>query len=176
MKIVTKHYGNTIENDKKYLVYLMDSNNQPLSCSDVIGEKAKSLAESELHNKYGDDITTVESHDLNRFIDENNLSITKNGDPLVLVFYLDRELMKQVEIIEPFSTAINDMLAKKDANAIALFIPTDNNERVECINPKVISDETQEKVNLLINDITKNFDIGTNEDDIVVTTVTDIDE
>ena len=175
MKIITKHYGNTQEGDKKYLVYLMN-NYQPVSCTDVIGDKAKLTIQHDIMTKYGDDIEEVEERTLAQFIDENNLSITKEGNPLILVFYLDRELMGQPEIIQPFSESINNVLTQRDANAMAFFVPTDStSERIECINPKVIDEETQLKINKLVSDIETNFDIGVKEDEIKITTMSDDD-
>ena len=44
--------------------------------------------------------------------------------PLILVFYLDAELMKNKEIMAPFTNSVNNILAQKNANAIAFFLPT----------------------------------------------------
>ena len=167
MKILTKHYGTTIEKDNKYLVYLLDDLGLPLSCSDVVGDKNRLLAEKELIEN--NEIESVELMPLKEFIKENNLSIVPDGNPLVLVFYLDSELMKMPEIIQPFTETINITLAQKDANAIALFIPTNDVERIECINPQIIDANTQIKVDKLISDITTKFDIGVTEGDLEIT-------
>jgi hypothetical protein len=87
-----------------------------------------------------------------------------NNYPLIIVFYLDRELMMQREIIEPFSQSVNDALVKKDANAIAFFLPTDGEERVECINPLVTPEVEMEKINKMVEDIKTNFSIGVDMD------------
>ena len=166
MKILTKHSGFTLEHDNKYLTYLIDDNGESLSCVESIGEKARVTAEHNLMGKH--EISDVETHDIKQFIRDNNLSLTHDGNPLILVFYLDRELMGNAEIIQPFSESINDTLAMKDANAMAFFIPTDDTERIECINPRVTDSSTQIKINALIEDITKNFEIGVNENDIEI--------
>ena len=80
--------------------------------------------------------------------------------PLVLVFYLDREMMKNKEIMQPFASSINNMIAQKNYNTMAFFIPTDGEERVECINPLTAPKEEMEKIDKLINDITVSFSIG----------------
>jgi len=80
--------------------------------------------------------------------------------PLILVFYLDAELMKNGEIIRPFADSVNEMLAIKDANALAFFIPTTGEERVECINPVLIKEADMDKINTMIEDIKKNFSIN----------------
>jgi hypothetical protein len=85
--------------------------------------------------------------------------------PLILVFYLSREMMQNKDIIIPFSESINHTLAIKNANAIALFIPTDDVERVECLNPVVMDKKTNEEVQTIIGDIKKSFDIGQEVDE-----------
>ena len=166
MKILTKHTGFTPEHDKIHLTYLIDDNGDLVSCTETIGEKARMMAEHKILEKY--DIEEVETQDLKQFIRDNNLSLAHDGHPLILVFYLNRELMGNIDIIEPFSESINSTLALKDANAMALFLPTDGEERIECINPKIINPETQEKVDVLINSITKEFEIGLEEKDLEI--------
>ena len=41
--------------------------------------------------------------------------------PLIIVFYLDAEMMKVKEIIQPFVESINYMLEVKNSNALAFF-------------------------------------------------------
>lgn len=88
-----------------------------------------------------------------------------NEHPLILVFYLNRSLMENRDIIEPFANSVNDILATKNANAIAFFIPTDGEERVDCINPVQVSESEIDKVYKMIDDIKKSFDIGQGADD-----------
>lgn len=80
--------------------------------------------------------------------------------PLIIVFYLDAEMMKIPEIIKPFADSVNTMLAHKNANALAFFIPTTGEERVECINPTVVDKADMAKINQLVEDLTNNFSIG----------------
>ena len=89
----------------------------------------------------------------------------EKGYPLILVFYLDSELMKNPDIIKPFSESVNHALAMREANAIAFFIPTTGDERIECINPIVTEDADMDKVNKLVEDIAKSFDIGQGADE-----------
>lgn len=88
--------------------------------------------------------------------------------PLILVFYLDAELMKVKEIIQPFAESVNSMLAQKNANAMAFFMPTKDKERVECVNPMVVSEVDMEKINQMVEDIRKSFSIDekVNLDDV----------
>jgi len=80
--------------------------------------------------------------------------------PLIIVFYLDRELLTTPEIINPFVETVNETLALKDANIIALFLPTNGDERVECINPVMVGEAKMVEINQIINDIKMNFSIG----------------
>lgn len=80
--------------------------------------------------------------------------------PLIIVFYLDGEMMKQKEIITPFVEAVNNMLHQKNANALAFFLPTSGEERIECINPVIIKEADMEKINAIIEDIKTNFSVA----------------
>lgn len=82
--------------------------------------------------------------------------------PLVLVFYLDEDMMRQPQIITPFAESVNSMLAHKEANALAFFIPTKGEERVECINPVIMAEPDMVKVEQMIEDIKKSFSVGVN--------------
>jgi len=88
----------------------------------------------------------------------------KENYPLIIVFYLDAEMMKVPEIIKPFADSVNTMLAHKDANAMAFFIPTKGEERVECINPVIMSETDMEKINKMVEDIKESFAIGADID------------
>ena len=84
--------------------------------------------------------------------------------PLILTFYLDAEMMKEKEIIVPFTESVNEMLAKRNSNVVAFFIPTNGEERVECINPTIVNTADMEKINKMVEDIKENFSIGAQMD------------
>ena len=86
--------------------------------------------------------------------------------PLVIVFYLDREMMKQKEILQPFASSINHMINQKKLNAIAFFLPTDGEERVECINPVVVPKVEMDKIEKILADIQTQFSINHKFDNI----------
>lgn len=88
-----------------------------------------------------------------------------NEHPLVLVFYLDREMMMVPEIIGPFHQMVENTIAARNANAMAFFLPTDGEETVKCINPNVVPETTMEEVNQMIADIKAQFDIGQGADE-----------
>lgn len=77
--------------------------------------------------------------------------------PLIIVFYLDSEMMQNPSIIKPFTESINDMLIQKNANALAFFLPTKGEERVEVLNPVQLKEEDLTKVYEVVDDIKKHF-------------------
>ena len=79
--------------------------------------------------------------------------------PLVVVFYLDRELMSNQEIMTHFSSSVDEMIKVKKLNMVAFFLPTDDVERVECINPVQLEPADMEKVYGILDDLKSNFDI-----------------
>lgn len=89
----------------------------------------------------------------------------EKGYPLMLVFYLDREMMMNPDIIQPFANSVNDALSQREANAMAFFIPTDGEERIECINPVQVAEADMERINKIVEDLTKNFDVGQGADE-----------
>ena len=104
----------------------------------------------------------------------------KESYPLIIVFYLDAEMMKVKEIIQPFADSVNTMLAHKNANAMAFFIPTKGEERVECINPSIVAEADMAKINAMVEDIKKSFAIGEDidieDEDIEMTDEEIVDE
>jgi hypothetical protein len=80
--------------------------------------------------------------------------------PLIIVFYLDAELMANPQIIKPFADSVNDALAKRKANALAFFIPTKGEERVECINPVMVKEADMAEINKMVEDIKASFSVG----------------
>jgi hypothetical protein len=83
-----------------------------------------------------------------------------NNHPLILVFYLDRDMMNNPQIIQPFADSVNNILAQKDANAMAFFLPTDDKERIECINPKQVEPAEMDRINAIVQDLVENFDMN----------------
>jgi len=80
--------------------------------------------------------------------------------PLILVVYMDRQLMYDHESIGIISESMKEVLDNKGVNAITYFVPTDGQEKIECINPVIATDEQIERIDKMIKDIEKSFDIG----------------
>jgi hypothetical protein len=85
-------------------------------------------------------------------------------NPLILVFYLEKEAMSNKRLITPFVESINQMIYEKEANVMAFFLPTNGNQRVECINPVIVAEADMEKINKMIEDIKVNFSINADMD------------
>lgn len=84
----------------------------------------------------------------------------ENNHPLILVFYLDVEMMQNPQIIQPFAESVNYMIEQKNANMMAFFLPTKGEERLECINPVMLSEPDMEKLQQMIKDIQEQFSVG----------------
>ena len=94
----------------------------------------------------------------------------KKDYPLVLVFYIDRDTMKNEQITQAFADSVNELIKIKNFNALAFFIPTDEKERIDCLNPTIASPEQMERVDKLINDISNSFGIGEELNDVLTQT------
>lgn len=89
----------------------------------------------------------------------------EKGYPLMVVFYLDREMMMNPNVIQPFAESVNDALSQREANAMAFFIPTDGEERIECINPIQVEETEMGRINGIVQDLVNSFDIGKGADE-----------
>jgi len=154
MKIVTKNYS--LKNGKRsYLVYLKDENDNSLECYDVLGEEDRIKKENNLSEKHG--IEDVEYVSLEEFREDEE----EENKPLFLVFYLNKELFKQKELVSSYGANVKKYLDEKGDNVVRLFfMPTENNEKIVCINPLYIGDEKEyEKLNTLIGELEEKFQL-----------------
>jgi len=153
MKIVTKNYS--LKNGKRsYLVYLKDENDNSLECYEVFGEEDRIKKENDLSEKYG--IGGVEYVSLEEFREDEE----EDNKPLFLVFYLDKELFKQKELVSSYGANVKKYLDEKGDNVRLFFMPTENNEKIVCINPLYIGDEKEfEKLNTLIGELEEKFQL-----------------
>ncbi len=155
MKIITKN--NRLEKGvRHYLVYLVDDNNNPIECVDAIGEEERTSKENEFSQKY--DITTddVEYVSLEKFRSEN-----RDYTPLILVFYLEKSLFTNTDMIRIYGENVKEYLENKGDEVRLFFMPTEGKEEIKCINPVYI-DESEDIQNLndLISDLENKFQVG----------------
>lgn len=66
-------------------------------------------------------------------------------EKIILIFYFKKEeIDKSPEVISRF---LNDL---KTQDILGIAIPTDGDNLVECVNPKMVSDEEYQKVKELV--------------------------
>lgn len=147
MDIVIK---SVVGEPNKSILYLQTPEGNNVQAEIVDSEKIESVIINDWKNDY--DIVKVTDLRTNK-VDYN---INKDN-PLILVFYLYRDLMGNPEIMGPFSESVNNLIHDRGINAVAFFLPTDDNERIECINPVILPENEINKVNRILSDLTKQF-------------------
>lgn len=166
MKIIEKVRGYDEATDSTtFIIYLVDYLNQILKAKLCENTVELEEAKVDLFKSYNLDEDSV----YRLGVDDDLTSLISKEikeSPLVLVFYLNRDLMGVPEIIGPYTESINHMINEKELNVLSFFIPTDGEERIDCINPKIIDIPTQQRVDKLINDIEINFKFNNDDDDI----------
>ena len=85
------------------------------------------------------------------------MKLSDKGMPLILVFYIDREMLMQPDFREAYLKNVNDAIEQRDSNIITFFLPTDGEDRIDCINPMTIDDVDHADVAQLVNDLRKDF-------------------
>ena len=155
MKIVTKN--NKLEKGVRYyLVYLNDDNGNPIECFDVTGEEERINKENQLSEEYNLGSNDIEYVSLEKFRSQN-----RDYTPLILVFYLERSLFKEREMIASYGDNVRQYLESRGDDVRLFFLPTDSEERIECINPLYIDDQNEfDKLNDLIEDLNNKFQVG----------------
>lgn len=150
MKIIVKNIKNE-EHD--YIVYLKTDDGVSVSAEFATSDSLEHII---------DDLS--DGDESIKVIVEEEKTETKEL-PVVLVFYLNRELMSNGEIIQPFVEAVNQSIAERDANMMAFFLPTDGQEKVDCINPLLATPDEKTRISEMIDEISKSFDIGQGADE-----------
>jgi hypothetical protein len=142
--------------EQKYIFDLVDDNNNPIECVDAIGEEERTSKENEFSQKY--DITTddIEYVSLEKFRSEN-----RDYTPLILVFYLEKSLFTNTDMIRIYGENVKEYLENRGDDVRLFFMPTEGKEEIKCINPVYIdeSDDIQ-KLNDLISDLENKFQVG----------------
>ena len=156
MKVLTKNYG--IENgERKYLTYLMDENNKPLECFDTNGEVERTKIENELLNKYDLSTDNLEFTSLEEYYRQD----VKKDEALILVFYLDQSNFAQQDLLKAYSENVKRYFDENGDNVRLFFIPTNGQEKIECINPVYLTDRSEiDKLNDLTSKLEEMFQVG----------------
>lgn len=87
--------------------------------------------------------------------------MTQEYGPLILVFYIFRDVLSNPEIRTQYAKSVEEYFNKKGDDVRIFFIPTDTEERLECVNPKFIDDKnTYDKLVKDLEDVKLKFDVG----------------
>jgi hypothetical protein len=156
MKIVIK---NIEDEANEFLVYLKTDDDVNVSAQFACKDTVQYIVE-ELIEESGEEAENVKI-----IHPDSPKENTEKDLPLILTFYLDRGLMENRQIINPFAEAVNEMIAEKGANVMAFFLPTDREERIECINPVLATPKERVRIAKLIDEIGKSFDIAQGADE-----------
>jgi hypothetical protein len=161
MKTIVKHYGHDkTSNERKFLIYLVDDAGNNLSCHDVTGEDEKEEILDELADIHG--TLPNEFVDIMAFYNETNAGIDPifTERPLILVFYLDRSVVENAQLKMQFQEGLNHYIEQHKVNIMGFVLPTDGEERIECLNPVVTPTDDMDKIVEMLKDMEKKFDVN----------------
>jgi len=155
MKIVTKNHS-LEKGVRGYLIYLMDENGNALECFEVFGEEERLNKENELSETHNINTDNINFVSLEKFRVQN-----RTYSPLILVFYLQRDLFTNREMIATYGENVKQYLENRGDDVRLFFLPTEEQEKIVCVNPVYIEDQNEfDKLNDLIEDLTNKFQVG----------------
>ena len=155
MKIVTKNIK-LEKGVRHYLIYLNDYNGNPLECLEAEGDEERIKKENELSKKHN-----IHTKDLDYVSLEKFRSQTREYTPLILVFYLERSIFSNREMVATYGENVRQYLENKGDDVRLFFLPTDGEEKITCVNPVYIDEQKDfDRLNDLIEDLTNKFQIG----------------
>jgi|SRR5210317_353362 hypothetical protein len=158
MKIVTKNHS-LEKGVRGYLVYLMDDNGNALECFEVFGEEERLNKENELSETHNINTDNINFVSLEKFRVQN-----RTYSPLILVFYLQKDLFTNREMIATYGENVKQYLENRGDDVRLFFLPTEEQEKIVCVNPVYIEDQNEfDKLNDLIEDLTNKFQVGVAE-------------
>lgn len=68
---------------------------------------------------------------------------TTEKEPIILVFYIYRDVLAQKTIREQYFESVKKYFDEMKMKTAIFFLPTDTEERIECINPRFIDDQNE---------------------------------
>jgi len=155
MEIVTKNHS-LEKGVRGYLIYLMDENGNALECFEVFGEEERLNKENELSETYDINTDNINFVSLEKFKVQN-----RTYSPLILVFYLQKDLFLNREMIATYGENVKQYLENRGDDVRLFFLPTEEQENIVCVNPVYIEDQNEfDKLNDLIEDLTNKFQVG----------------
>lgn len=88
-------------------------------------------------------------------------------EPIILVFYIYRDVLAQKEMREQYFESIKKYFDEMKMKTALFFLPTDTEERIECINPKFIDDQNEiAKLKKVLSEAEKLFAIDTDKEGV----------
>jgi hypothetical protein len=134
----------------------MDGDNA-LECHDTNSQTEREEIENKLlknNNLTQDDLKYMT-------LEEYYRQEIKKDEPLILVFYLDRQLFTNKEMLELYSKQVKSYFDETGTDVRLFFMPTENNERIECINPVYIDNQNDhDKLLNLVDQLSLLFQVG----------------
>ena len=86
--------------------------------------------------------------------------MSDNKTPLILVFYLARDMFSSPDVMSNYTSGIKKYFDETEDDVRLFFFPTDDGERLECVNPVYYNDDEQkQKIDRLLELAEKQFDI-----------------
>jgi hypothetical protein len=68
-------------------------------------------------------------------------------------------MFERKEIISDMAKSVEALINSRNYHCMSFFLPTDGEERVECINPVLLDGEKYKEVDKLIEDLKNNFSV-----------------
>jgi hypothetical protein len=123
---------------------------------DAIGEEERTSKENEFSEKYDISTDDVDYVTLEKFRTQN-----RDYTPLILVFYLEKSLFSNTDMIRSYGENVKNYLENRGDDVRLFFMPTEGKEEIKCINPVYIDEsEDIQKLNDLISDLENKFQVG----------------
>ncbi len=155
MHVLTKNYG-IDKGERKFLVYLMDGET-PIECTDVVGQKQREEKEDELLKQYNLSEDDLKYMTLEQYYRQE----LKSEEPLILVFYLDKQLFSNRDMIANYGESVKAYFDTQNDNVRLFFIPTNSHERIECINPVYIENKDDyDRMMSMVDQLSQMFQVG----------------
>lgn len=143
--------------ESRYVVYLR-TGEQNIEAFQVNSDESKDKCLDTLIKKHFNTTSKEEMIETKKLTyQELTLDSLKNDPPMVLVFNLDRETMGETLIFREIRLSVERYLDSLDSEVVAFFLPTDDKERIDCINPRLTNQEDMGRIQKIIGDLETKF-------------------
>lgn len=143
--------------ESRYVVYFRIGE-QNLEAFQVDSDESKEKCLDTLIDKHFNTTSKEEMIETKKLTyQELTLDSLQNEPPTVLVFYMDRETMAEVQIFNQIRLGVERYLESLDSEVVAFFLPTDDKEKIDCINPRLTNQEDMGRIQKIIGDLETKF-------------------